>query len=134
MKACHLGKNAQAILITHATIELKSIIKKIKGNPNTAYSLAGIGDIILSATSSKSRNFKYGHHIASQTHQTKKTIEGKANLHLITKKLESLEQKKPTLIALAESCLKEPKQCKKLIVHWIRSKTKSLITIKSSKT
>lgn len=124
MRACKLGKNAQAILITHATVELKSIIKKIKGNPQTAYSLAGLGDIILSASSDKSRNFKYGQNIANRTKITESTIEGKSNLKLISKKLDALQQRKPTLITLAENCIQTPKQCKALITEWIHRKTK----------
>ena len=132
MKACNLGKNAQAILITHATVELKRIIKKTKGNPNTAHSLAGIGDIILSA-SPKSRNFRYGQQIAENTSQKSNTIEGKTNLQLITKKLKSMKQEKPPIITLAENCIQEPKQSKHLIIKWIQSKTKSLLPPKSTK-
>lgn len=132
MKACNLGKNAQAILITHATAELKRVIKKIKGNPNTAHSLAGIGDIILSA-SPKSRNFKYGQQIAENTSQITSTIEGKTNLQLITKKLKSMQEEKPPIITLAENCIQKPKQSKLLIIKWIQSKTKSLLPTKSIK-
>lgn len=132
MQACHLGKNAQAILITHATVELQRVIKKIKGNPNTAHSLAGIGDIILSA-SPQSRNFKYGQQLAENSSEKINTIEGKSNLQLITKKFKSMQEEKPPIITLAENCIQKPKQSKLLIIKWIQSKTKSLLPNKSAK-
>ena len=126
MRACNLGRNAQALLINHATLELNSIIKKIKGNPNTAFTLAGIGDIVLSASSSKSRNFQYGMQIASLKHHEKTTTEGKENLKLIHKKLKQLQKTKPTIMRLAEKCISQPQHCKTLIADWLRKKANRL--------
>lgn len=126
MKACNLGLNAQALLITHATKELQSIIQKIDGDPHTAYSLAGIGDIVLSASSNKSRNFQFGEHIASEKGVTHKTIEGKANLQLMYRKLKPIERKMPTIMKLAEQCIAKPKQCRVFIIEWLQSKAQSI--------
>ena len=126
MKACNLGQNAQALLITHATVELQQIIKTINGHPKTAYSLAGLGDIVLSASSRKSRNFQYGENIVAGKEVLNKTIEGKANLDLMYKKLKPLEKTMPTIMKLAEQCIASPKQSKHLIVCWLKSKAKYL--------
>lgn len=122
MNACSLGHNAQALLITHATIELENLIKKIKGDPKTALSLAGIGDIVLSATSTISRNFQYGQSIALGLVKKNTTIEGKENLQLMIKKLRDLKQEKPTIMELAEQCIAHPQKSKQQIIHWLQQK------------
>lgn len=40
--------------------EMSYILEKFGHNPKTAYSYAGIGDLILTCTSGKSRNFTFG--------------------------------------------------------------------------
>ena len=123
IKACNLGVNAQALLITHATRELHNIIQKINGHPQTAYSLAGIGDIVLSASSNKSRNFQFGEHIASKKSIIHQTTEGKGNLQLMYKKLMSIESCDiPTIMKLADQCITKPNQCKALIIEWLHLK------------
>lgn len=124
MKACKLGYNAQALLVTHATLELSSMIQAISGDPKTAQSIAGLGDIALSATSTKSRNFQYGHNIVQKEAQSETTIEGIRNLILMRKKLVMLRKKIPTIISLAEKCVKHPSECKSHILTWLRGKAK----------
>ena len=122
MNAYSLGHNAQALLITHATTELENLIRIVKGDPKTALSLAGIGDIVLSATSTISRNFQYGQSIAQGLVKKNTTIEGKTNLQLMIKKLHDLKQDKPTIIELAEQCIAYPKKSKQQIIQWLQKK------------
>ena len=54
------GETTQAFLITEALHDIKSLIKELGGEKNTILSYAGIGDLLLTCTSTKSRNFTYG--------------------------------------------------------------------------
>lgn len=56
----NLPISSQSLLITKAIYEIKEIIKFYGGDDNTVLSLAGIGDLILTCTSHKSRNFSLG--------------------------------------------------------------------------
>ena len=49
-----------SLLITLALNDIKNLIKGLGGNENSILELAGIGDIILTCTSTKSRNFSFG--------------------------------------------------------------------------
>ena len=55
-----LGENAKSAIITRGIGELSQIILKLGGKKETAFGLAGIGDMILTCSSPTSRNMKYG--------------------------------------------------------------------------
>ncbi len=55
-----LGENAKSAIITRGIAELSQIILKLGGKKETAFGLAGIGDMILTCSSPTSRNMKYG--------------------------------------------------------------------------
>ena len=59
-----LGENARAFLITRGVKEIISIVKALGGKMETAYGLSGIGDLIVTASSTNSRNFNCGLNIA----------------------------------------------------------------------
>ena len=120
MQSCNLGYNAQALLITHAIEELKSIIKNNKGKEKTAFTLAGLGDIVLSATSRKSRNYQYGKTIAQQNSPSRKLPEGIVNLQKILKHFKRLQQHKVTLVTLTQDCIKNPSKCRDYLIQWIQ--------------
>ena len=52
--------SSQCMLITFAINDVKTLIKELGGNENTILELAGVGDIILTCTSTKSRNYCFG--------------------------------------------------------------------------
>lgn len=58
--------SARAFLITESLHDIKSLIKDLKGNEKTILSYAGVGDLILTATSKKSRNYSFGCFIGSK--------------------------------------------------------------------
>ncbi len=60
-------ETTQAFLITEALHDIKSLIKDLDGDKNTILSYAGIGDLLLTCTSSKSRNFTFGRLIGKHT-------------------------------------------------------------------
>lgn len=55
-----LGENARASLIARGIYELGQLLEAKGGNPQTLMSLAGIGDLCLTALSSTSRNTAWG--------------------------------------------------------------------------
>ena len=54
------NESGQAMVITGMINEIKNILVGLKADPYTILSLAGIGDIFLTCTSTKSRNFSLG--------------------------------------------------------------------------
>lgn len=55
-----LGENARAALICRGMREIIKIVEALGGNIETAYGLSGLGDLIVTASSYNSRNFKAG--------------------------------------------------------------------------
>ncbi len=55
-----LGENARAFLISRGVREIVMIVDALGGKKETAYGLAGIGDLIVTASSMNSRNFQCG--------------------------------------------------------------------------
>ncbi|MCB0706298.1 MAG: NAD(P)-dependent glycerol-3-phosphate dehydrogenase [Saprospiraceae bacterium] len=58
-----LGKNIQALLITRGLMEMISFGKAMGATPAAFLGTAGIGDLICTATSEKSRNFTFGNRL-----------------------------------------------------------------------
>lgn len=58
--------STQAMLITESLHDIKSLIHALGGNKRTILSFAGFGDILLTCTSEKSRNYRYGKLIGSK--------------------------------------------------------------------
>lgn len=54
------GENSEGIIITQATEEMKRILKILKCNSETAYTLAGLGDLVATGSSKYSRNRETG--------------------------------------------------------------------------
>lgn len=59
-----LGENARAALITRGLAELSRLILALGGRRETLMGLAGLGDLMLTATSLTSRNTSFGHALA----------------------------------------------------------------------
>lgn len=78
-----LGANesTQAMFITESLHDIKSLIKALGGHPNTILSFSGFGDLLLTCTSTKSRNFTYGRLIGKNTN--KSIIDEYINTHTI---------------------------------------------------
>lgn len=55
-----LPESTQAMLITESLHDIKELIKALGGNGKTILSFAGFGDLLLTCTSIKSRNFQLG--------------------------------------------------------------------------
>ena len=55
-----LPESTQAMLITESLHDIKELIKALDGDGKTILSFAGFGDLLLTCTSTKSRNFCFG--------------------------------------------------------------------------
>jgi len=60
-----LGHNTRAALLTRALAEIRRLGTRLGGSPETFYGLAGVGDLILTATGDLSRNRRVGLALAS---------------------------------------------------------------------
>ena len=54
------NESSRAFLITESIKDIKDLLVKLECNPKTILSYAGIGDLILTANSNKSRNYQFG--------------------------------------------------------------------------
>lgn len=59
--ALDLGENAKAMLITRSLAEMSRFAVSLGANPMTFMGLAGVGDLVVTCTSPKSRNFRVGY-------------------------------------------------------------------------
>ena len=118
-----LGSNdsTRAMFLAEELNCLKMIIKKLGGNGNTVLTLAGIGDLLLTCTSTKSRNHNFGKLLgkgASKKEITNYlknyTVEGYHNLEAIHNILKRKNIKVP-LIEVLYSIVIEGKNPRKLL-------------------
>lgn len=58
--AMGMGENTKSMLITRALAEMTRFAVKLGANPMTFLGLAGVGDLIVTCTSPKSRNYQVG--------------------------------------------------------------------------
>lgn len=56
-----MGENAKAMLITRGLAEMSRFAVSLGANPMTFMGLAGVGDLIVTCTSPKSRNYRVGY-------------------------------------------------------------------------
>lgn len=59
--ALGMGENTKSMLITRALAEMTRFAVTLGANPMTFLGLAGVGDLIVTCSSPKSRNFQVGH-------------------------------------------------------------------------
>lgn len=59
--ALEMGENAKAMLITRSLAEMSRFAVSLGANPMTFMGLAGVGDLIATCTSPKSRNYRIGY-------------------------------------------------------------------------
>lgn len=116
-----LPESTKAMFITETLHDIKELIKKLGGNKNTILSFAGFGDLLLTCTSPKSRNFSYGVLIGKGSskeelveYQQKHTIEGLYTLKSIHQLITDRHIKIP-IITLIYQIVFEHAQCEELL-------------------
>lgn len=63
--ALGVGENSRAFLITRSLAEMSRFAVRLGANPMTFLGLAGVGDLIVTCSSSLSRNYRVGHMVGS---------------------------------------------------------------------
>jgi len=77
-----LGANAKASLLCRGLVEMGVVIHGLGGSPTSLYGLAGLGDLLATANSALSRNYRFGlalaagHTRAQALAQVGATVEG----------------------------------------------------------
>ena len=96
--------STQALFITHSLHDIKSLIYALGGSKKTVLSFAGFGDILLTCTSDKSRNYTFGKLIGSNApkeeineYKNNMTVEGLYTLKSIYKLINKKRINIPTI-------------------------------------
>ena len=121
-------ETTNAFMITEALHDMDTFVKKLGGNPNTILSFAGVGDLILTCTSSKSRNFSFGTLIGKckdtkviEKYKEETTVEGLYTLQSLYQLL-SLKKLQMPLIDVLYKIVYQNDDPKKLVTYLIEKK------------
>lgn len=108
--------STQALLITQSLHDIKSIIYALGGSKYTILSFAGFGDILLTCTSEKSRNYSFGKLIGSNAskeeiehYKNNVTVEGLYTLKSIHKLINNKKIDIPTINIIYDIVFKDEK-------------------------
>lgn len=110
-----LGANdsTTAMLLTEAIHDMKEIIEAFNGNKKTVLSFAGFGDLLLTCTSTKSRNYTFGKMIGEKKSKSEladylsnTTVEGFYTLESIYKLLKNKEVSIPIIDLIYDIAVK----------------------------
>ena len=81
-----LGDSARAALMTRGYAEMVRAAQALGARAETLAGLSGFGDLVLTCTSDQSRNFRYGHALATgQSIDAAMTVEGVATAQAMAK-------------------------------------------------
>lgn len=98
------SESTRSFLITESLHDIKELIKALGGDPKTILSFAGVGDLLLTCTSSKSRNYSFGVVVAQAKNKKEiemflqnNTVEGYFTLKAIRKLVRKRKIKIPVI-------------------------------------
>ncbi|WP_424971840.1 NAD(P)H-dependent glycerol-3-phosphate dehydrogenase [Dinoroseobacter sp. S76] len=79
-----LGESARAALMTRGYVEMQRLAQHLGAQPTTLAGLSGFGDMVLTATSTQSRNFAFGQALgAGHRPEDGITVEGRATAQAV---------------------------------------------------
>ncbi len=119
-------ESTEAMFITESLHDIKNLIKALGGSKKTILSYAGFGDLLLTCTSYKSRNFTFGYMIGSNEPKEKineyinnTTIEGLYTLKSIHSLLKNKNVDMPIINLIYDIIFnnKEPKYLSKFLIE-----------------
>ncbi|HIS17683.1 MAG TPA: NAD(P)H-dependent glycerol-3-phosphate dehydrogenase [Candidatus Coprovivens excrementavium] len=119
-------ESTQSFLITEALNDIKNLIEALGGNPKTINSFAGVGDLLLTCTSTKSRNFTFGYVIGAgatkeekEQHLKEHTVEGYYTLKSIYKLIKNKKIKMPIIDLIYKIVMndEDPKQLINFLIN-----------------
>ena len=121
LKGLNMPESTSAMLITESLHDIKALIKGLGGDGSTVLSYAGFGDLLLTATSPKSRNYYFGYLIGKGASKEEidnyiknTTIEGLYTLKSICELVNNKDVDMP-IINLMEQIIYHNKDPKELI-------------------
>ena len=118
--------STSTMFITESLHDIKALIKTLGGDKNTILSFAGFGDILLTCTSVKSRNYTLGRLIGEgkskeevDNYIESTTIEGLYTLYSIKKLLKNRKIKMPIINLIYDIIVneKEPSNLAKFLIE-----------------
>lgn len=118
--------STSTMFITESLHDIKALIKALGGDKNTILSFAGFGDILLTCTSVKSRNYTLGRLIGEgkskeevDNYIESTTIEGLYTLYSIKKLLRNKKIKMPIINLIYDIIVneKEPSNLAKFLIE-----------------
>lgn len=104
--AMGMGENTKGMLITRALAEMTRFAVKLGANPMTFLGLAGVGDLIVTCSSSKSRNYQVGYALGeglsldAAVERLGEVAEGVNTLKVLKVKAEELQVYMPLVAGL----------------------------------
>ncbi len=121
-----MPESTSAMFITESIHDIKELVKGLGGNGSTILSFAGFGDLLLTATSPKSRNYSFGHLIGSGASQEEiadyiknTTIEGLYTLKSIHQLIQGRNVEMPIIDLIDEIIYgnKKPKDLVEFLIE-----------------
>lgn len=118
--------STSSMFITESLHDIKALIKALGGNKKTILSFAGFGDLLLTCTSTKSRNYTLGTLIGKREEKEKintyienTTIEGLYTLKSIKKLLKNKKIKMPIIDLIYDIIIndKDPIELTKFLIE-----------------
>ena len=122
----NMPESTQAMFITESLHDIKELIKALGGDGKTILSFAGFGDLLLTCTSTKSRNFRFGLMIGEnrakkeiQEYVDNTTIEGLYTLKSIHKLLHNKKVNIPIIDLIYDIVFNDvdPNELKKFLIE-----------------
>lgn len=101
VEGASLGDGARAALITRGFHEMAKLANALGGSLTTMMGMSGLGDLVLTASCSQSRNFSFGYEIGAQGHAKKlieentRTVEGIYTAKAVMKRARELNIEMP---------------------------------------
>jgi len=121
-----MPESTKAMFITESLHDIKELIKALGGDGKTILSFAGFGDLLLTCTSTKSRNFKFGLLIGQRKNKKEiqkyidnTTIEGLYTLKSIHKLVHNKKVNIPIIDLIYDIVFndKDPNELKRFLIE-----------------
>ena len=117
-------ESTRSFLITESLHDIKSLIYGLGGKKKTILSYAGVGDLLLTATSSKSRNYTYGiligkkNYTMAEDYLKNNTVEGYYTLKSIYTLIKRKKINMPIINLIYEIIInkKEPEKLSEFLI------------------
>ncbi len=117
-----MGESARAALMTRGMAEMMRLAEALGGRAETLMGLSGFGDLVLTCTSEKSRNYRYGLALGrSEPFDTAITVEGVATTHAVARLARERGIDMPIVTALAGILAKKASVAE--AIQWLFSRS-----------